>query len=171
MRTSFASSSERQVGDCLTPKNGSAEKKAICPHLFHCSAPLIAALPHCPLLRQLVKRISKQGSSLSATSHFPPERNRPGSASSNPPTRAILSSELAQSQWLEWRPHAEGGWAPTPWGSIRSKAKEGGLEETSGVQMLFARKLLSILGKRGLEVAVSGSDAGGRVGWARRLGE
>ena len=30
--------------------------------------------------------------------------------------------------------------------------------------MLFARKLLSILGKRGLEVAVSGSDAGGRVG-------
>ena len=51
-----------------------------------------------------------------------------------------------------------------PWGSIRSKAKEGGLEETPGVQMLFARKLLSILGKRGLEVAVSGSDAGGRVG-------
>ena len=110
MRTSFASSSERQVGDCLTPKNGSAEKKAICPHLFHCSAPLIAALPHCPLLRQLVKRISKQGSSLSATSHFLPERNWPDSASSNPPTRAILSSELAQSQWLEWRPHAEGGY-------------------------------------------------------------
>ena len=55
----------------------------------------------------------------------------------------------------------------TPWGSIRSKAKEGGLEETPGVQMLFARKLLSILGKRGLEVAVSGSDAGGRVGLDR----
>ena len=41
------------------------------------------------------------------------------------------------------------------------------MEETPGVQMLFARKLLSILGKRGLEVAVSGSDAGGRVGLDR----
>ena len=36
--------------------------------------------------------------------------------------------------------------------------------ETPGVQMLFARKLLSIPGKGGLEVAVSGPDACGRVG-------
>ena len=65
--TSFASSSERQLGDCLTPKNGSAEKKAICPHLFHHScSPLIALHFRTSLRSNLLNGLAK-----AFTSRFP----------------------------------------------------------------------------------------------------